>query len=61
MEVSVSLRNILEIDEHKQVSSLGLPFMTSALEGEGGRGKADRGTDRLREWDSDKREGVKKI
>ena len=28
--------------------------MTSALEGEGGLQKADIGTDKLREWDSDR-------
>ena len=35
--------------------------MTSALRGrEGGWSKRDDSTDRLREWDSDKGEGVKK-
>ena len=27
--------------------------MTSALQGDSGTGKADKGTDKLREWDSD--------
>ena len=32
----------------------GVPCMTSAPKGEGGSGKADKGTGKLREWDSDK-------
>ena len=34
--------------------------MTSALQGEGGSGKADEGTDKLLEWDSNKGEEVRK-
>ena len=35
--------------------------MMSTLEGIGGSGKADKGTDKLREWDSDKEGGGKKL
>ena len=48
--VSVGRRNLPFMRSVRE-----LPFMTSILKEEGGTKKADEGTDKLREWDSDKR------